>query len=409
MNSRQLTLILVVAIVLGAIGWVLFHRDAGAWHSQTTASRDKVIDFPLNDVAQITITDGTGELNLVNKPQGWVVGERSDYPANFEQVSRFLQKVWNLKPIETLQVGPSQFARFELTEPAKDTKGGTLLDLKNKDGKRITALLIGKQYFRKENENFGLAKIPAGRYVMPEDGSKHVFLIADPLQDLLIKPERWLNRDFVKIGKPKSIALEGTTPTEKWKIQRDAESADWKFADAMPNEVLDSARAAGLAASVVNMNFVDVLDPNAKPDITGLDHPSTVTIENFDGFTYTLHIGKLSDDKYPVTLSVAADLPAQRTAGPNEKAEDKKKLDDAFATREKGLQAKLTKEKAFEGRPFLINKLTITQLLKSRAALVKAEPSPSPSAPASAAAPKIPMKLSKPTPAKARVTPKPKS
>jgi hypothetical protein len=102
---------------------------------------------------------------------------------------------------------------------------------------------------------------------------------------------------------------------------------------------------------------------------------------------------------------VDADLPVQRTAAPNERAEDKTKLDSAFAAREKGLQEKLTKEKTFEGRPFLINKLTINQLLKSRATLIKTEPSPAPSA----AQPKIPLGLPKPAPPKARVTPKPKS
>ena len=77
-------------------------------------------------------------MNLVRK--GWLGGaERADYPANFEQVSRLLQKIWNLKPVQTLQVGPSQLGRFELVEPANGAKGGTLFELKDKDEKRIAA------------------------------------------------------------------------------------------------------------------------------------------------------------------------------------------------------------------------------------------------------------------------------
>ena len=194
MNSRQLTLIVVFAVVLAAIGWILFHRGARSWESQPTSRDGKVIEFPLNDVAHITIKDGTSELNLVRKEDGWVVRERADYPANFEQVSRLLQKIWNLKPVQTLQVGPSQLGRFDLVEPANGAKSGTLLELKDKDEKRIAALLVGKQYFKKSNQNFGPAGFPAGRYVMPEDGSKRVALVSDPLQDLVTKPERWLNR-----------------------------------------------------------------------------------------------------------------------------------------------------------------------------------------------------------------------
>ncbi len=136
MSSRQLTFLLVAAIVLGAIGWILFHRGARSWESEPTAGRQKVIEFPLNDVTQITIKDGTGELNLVRKTDRWVLRERADYPANFEEVSRLLQKVWHLKPVQNLQVGPSQLARLDLVAPVSGSKSGTLLDLKNKDGKR---------------------------------------------------------------------------------------------------------------------------------------------------------------------------------------------------------------------------------------------------------------------------------
>lgn len=371
MNARQLIVILLVAVVLGAIGWVLFHRDVRSWENQPATPNQKVIDFPLNDVAHITIKDGTSEVNLVKKADGWVVRERADYPANFEQVSRFLQKVWNLKPVETIQLGPSQFARLELTAPAKETKSGTLLELKNKSDKRIAALLAGKQYLKKSNQNFGPASFPAGRYVMPEDGSGRVFLTSDPLLELVTKPERWLNRDFIKLEKPKSIALDGTAPAMKWKIGRENESADWKFAEAKPGEEVDQTKLSTLANSVSNMSFADVLDPNVKPDSIGLDKPSTVTIETFDGLAGTLKIGNPSGDKYPVTISMAA--------APNEKTEDKKKIEEKLAT-----------EKKFEGRPFLINKFPIEQLLKNRADLVKAPPSPSPSPANPSSAPPLP-------------------
>lgn len=381
MSSRQLTLLLVVALVLGAIGWVLFHRGTRSWQSEPTAGPDRIIEFPLNDVAHITIKDGDGEVNLVSHTDGWVVTERADYPANFEQVSRLLQKVWNLKPVQNLQVGPSQLARLELVAPLSGTKGGTLLDLKNKDDKRIAALLAGKQFLKKSNQSFGAAEFPAGRYVMPEDDSNHVSLVADPLEDLVTKPERWLDHSFIKIDKPRSIALDGTAPTQRWKIQRENETTDWRFDEVKPGEEVDKSKASGLANSASNMTFADVLDPKATPESTGLDKPSTVTIETFDGITYGLKVGKLSGENYPVTVSIEGSVPAQREAKPEEKAEDKKKLDDEFAARKKTLEEKLAKEKRFEGRPFLINKFTIEQLVKNRTDLIKTEPSPTPNPP----------------------------
>ena len=226
---------------------------------------------------------------------------------------------------------------------------------------------------------------------MPEDGSKRVALVSDPLQDLVTKPERWLNLDFIKIEKPKTIALDGATPTMKWKLERENESADWKFADAKPAEELDKAKASTLASSVSNLRFTDALDPQAKPETTGLDHPSTATIETSDGFTYTLKIGKLNGEGYPMTLSIQATLPAQTSVTPNEKPEDQKKREEEFSKKKKTLEEKLAKEKKFEGRPFLINKFAIEQLLKNRADLIKAEPSPTPASPTPSTKPQVPV------------------
>jgi len=409
MNSRQLALIVVLAVLFAAIGWILFHRGARSWESQPTSSNAKVIDFPLNDVAHIAIKDGTSELNLLRKEDGWVVRERADYPANFEQVSRLLRKIWNLKPVQTLQVGPSQLGRFDLVEPAKGTKGGTLLALKDKDEKGIAALLVGKQYLKKSNQNFGPAGgFAAGRYVMPEDGSKRVALVSDPLNDLITKPERWLNLDFIKIEKPKTIALDGATPAMKWKLERESESADWKFAESKAAEELDKAKASALAASVSNLRFTDVVDPQAKPETTGLDHPLTALIETSDGFTYTLKIGKLKGEGYPITLSVEAMLPAQTSAVPDEKPEEQKKRAEEFSKKKKALEEKLAKEKKFEGRAFLINKSTIEQLLKNRADLIKAEPGPTPESPTASIKPHIPVSSPVRPNAKPLATPGPK-
>jgi hypothetical protein len=288
-----------------------------------------------------------------------------------------------------------------------NAKGGTLLELKDKNEKRIAALLVGKQYFKKTNQNFGPAEgFPAGRYVMPEDGSKRVALVSDPLQDLLTKPERWLNLDFIKIEKPKTIALDGATM--KWKLERENESADWKFADAKPAEELDKAKASTLAASVSNLRLTDALDPQAKPEPTGLDNPSTATIETSDGFTYTLKIGKLNGESYPMTLSIEATLPTQTSVIPNEKPEDQKKREEEFSKKKKTLEEKLAREKRFEGRPFLINKFAIEQLLKDRADLIKAEPSPTPASPTPSTKPQVPLSSPARPAAKPLATPRTK-
>ena len=183
-------------------------------------------------------------------------------------------------------------------------------------------------------------------------------------------PHAWLSQDFIKIENPKSIALAGPTPDMSWKIVRDTASAPWKLADAKPGEEFDSAKARDQRRSSRVRHFADVLAPDAKPAETGLDKPSTAIIETFDNFVYTLRIGKLMEENYPVLVSVTATLPKERAPGKDEKPEDKAKLDQEFQAQQMKLADKLTKEQKLENRPYLISKATIDQLLKNRSALM---------------------------------------
>ena len=74
-----------------------------------------------------------------------------------------------------------------------------------------------------------------------------------------------------------------------------------------------------------------------------------------------------------------------KISAPNEKAEDKAKLDQDFRTRQSQLARKLAIEQQFENRPYLIVRTTIDQLVQDRNSLLQAKPPvvPVPSVPGS--------------------------
>ena len=98
-----------------------------------------------------------------------------------------------------------------------------------------------------------------------------------------------------------------------------------------------------------------------------MDQPIVARLETFDGFTYTVKIGnKTNDDNYYLNASVAADLPKDRTAGKDEKPEDKEKLDKEFKEKVSKLEEKLKQEKAYAKWTYLVSKWTVDPLLKER-------------------------------------------
>jgi Domain of unknown function (DUF4340) len=378
MKRSQLVILVLLVVVLGAAAWLLAKRSTTSWQSSAGHLTDKVVSLPINDVAQVTIKQPEAEVNLVKKTDTWVVAERADYPADFEMISTLIRKVWELKPVQELKVGPSQLGRLSLVEPGKDVNSGTLVDFKAADGKRLAALLLGKKHLRESDAGVAPRRsFPAGRYVMPQDGSNRVALVAESFEQIDNKPERWLDREFIKIEKPNSIVCAGTSPAMNWKLERAKESAEWKLADAKADEQTDASKAKQTTNSIDSVtSFVDVLAPDARPETTGLDKPVTFTITTEDNFVYVLRIGKKIGENYVAAFAVSATIPKERTAGTDEKPEEKKKLDEEFQTKRDGLEKKLAKEQKFEARPYLLAKFVVEQLEKNRADLLAAKPTP---------------------------------
>ena len=384
MKGKHLLLLLLLVGLAGAAGYHLYKDSSAAWNAAGGTAGGRVLDFPINDVARVAIKSATGELHLVKKGDEWTVQERADYPADFGQVSDLIRKLWEIKTVQEVKVGPSQFARLELTEPGKDGGTGTVAELQDRDGKKLAALLLGKAHLRKAEGMPGDGEgLPAGRYVVPLGGTK-VSLVSETLDGVATKPEPWLERDFFKIENVKSVKLDGQTEPQRWTLTRENPSAEWKLADAKPDEKPDPAKVTPLAAAFASASFADVLAPDAKPEDTGLDKPATLAFETFDKFSYVLKVGKPIGENQTLTLAVSADLPKQREPGKDEKPEDKTKLDQEFQATQKRLADKLAAEKRFESRPYLIAKATLDQVLKDRAALLvekKPEPPPAPATP----------------------------
>jgi hypothetical protein len=394
MKRTQLVVLILILVVVGIAAWLLAKRSTTSWQSSTSHLPEKVVSLPINDVAQISIQQPDKQVNLTKKGDTWVVPEKSNYPANFEMISGLIRKVWELKPVQEVKVGESQLGRLSMLPPGHGSESGTLVEFKNASGQRLAALTVGKKYMRESNQPAAPGRsFPAGRYVMAENGSHQVMLVSDPLMQIDDKPEQWLDRTFLKIEKPTLVQIAGATPEISWKLERVGDSKEWKLVDAKPGEQLDSAKANQITSAVNSIaSFTDVLPPDSKPESTGLDKPTTITINTEEGFHYVLEVGHKTNESYPVKVSVSANLAATRTPSKDEKPDQKAKLDKEFQEKKETLEKKLANEKKLEGRVYLVPKFGIDMLEKNRADLM-ATPTPSPTPATSPAAARLPRNI----------------
>jgi len=384
MKGKHLALLLAAVLALGAAWFNLSNSKQNNW-SAASRSDTKVLDFPINEVSRVTIKNVASEISLVKKDEQWTVQERSNYPANFEQISSLLRKLWEIKPVQEIKIGASQLARLELIEPGKGDNSGTIVQFIAADGKELAALLVGKKYMRKTEGAMdfggGSEGFPAGRYLKSTHSDK-VELVSETLDEIDTAPTHWISTEFINVEGPKSVSLAGVNT---WSLSRESATADWQLAEAKPEEKLDPSKTSRLGTLLSASTVFDVLAPDAK-----LEPIQTATVETFDGFRYVLKIGKEEGDNVPLAVEVSANLTKERIAPPDEKSEDKTRLDAEFAAKQTQLNEKLTREKAFESRSFFVNRNRLEPLLKARKELVVEPPAEQakPAEPKSAEEPK---------------------
>lgn len=374
MNRRQFLLLVVTLIVLGGAGAALFWQDLSAYRTSGAKIGAKVLpDVKLNEVAQVVVRDAKSQATLLRKDNAWVVQERGAYPANVQLISDMLIKLSELKVVQSETIGASLLPRVDLLEPVrtadsvKPVEGsGTLVEMKDASGKTLAGLILGKVVMKKDPGNplpNAQDGVPGGRYVRNAGVKETVAVVSDPLSIVSADPAKWLARTFFKAERIKTLAVSGPGEVQ-WKITRDEEWGQWKFAAG--GGELDASAAVGAVNALGKLDFTDVVI-EAKPE--DADKPVTVTAETFDNLVYTLKISRAKSD-YQVNLALSGEPPSQRVPEKGEKPEDKDKRDKDFEENRKSLVARVTQEKALGKWTYIVENKALAPLLRARAQLV---------------------------------------
>jgi hypothetical protein len=118
MNSKQLSLLIVLAAALSGLGWLAYRKQQSSFTESKVRLGEKLLPgFPLNEVAQFTIKQPKAALTLAKKNDVWTVVERDGYPANFATISEFIRKFWDLKVTKPVRVGATRLPALELVSP----------------------------------------------------------------------------------------------------------------------------------------------------------------------------------------------------------------------------------------------------------------------------------------------------
>jgi hypothetical protein len=370
LNRKHFLYLVIALVVLGGAGLALVWQDIAEYRASGAKIGAKLLPgLKIADVAEIRLQDPKHQVTLARKEKTWVVQERGGYPASFQEISDLMIKLVELKVTQSEQVGASLLARVDLADPGKGEGGGRLVEFRDGSGKVLAGLILGKKVLKKDPLNpLPAAKdgVPAGRYVRVAGAQDAVVVVSDPLGKAEADPGKWLNRDFFKADRIRTLAAgpEGGAP--HWKITRAEEWGQWRFAAGGGD--LNPGAAVAAVNKLGSLSFDDVALDSGK-EATG--KPLVIVAETFDNLVYTVKLArKAKGDDYFVSFTVKGEPPKSRAPEKGEKAQDKERRDKEFAESRTRLEERIAAEQALAKWAYVIGKRELEPLLRARGEMV---------------------------------------
>jgi hypothetical protein len=343
MNARFAVILVVLLIVLGGGALLYQHQERSRRPDNVgTLGRGLLKDLKAADVTAIRIVEPKSTLTVQQKNDRWVIAERGDFPADVAKVRELVVQALSLKVGQSEPIGDKDRARLNLDD------SGTQVEFAGADGKPLSKLIVGKKYFKREVDNPEKARAD-GRFVALPGEPKVAYVVSDPLNLATTRSSEWIDKSSFQVEKVKTLEVR-YPGGGGYRIERAGDNADWRLAGAKPDEKLDVGRANAASYSLGMLELADV-----APKGTTLEQPVSIQASTLDGLAYSIQVGKLQGDNYPVRFS---------SSGAPRK-------DDKDAERLKKLEERLPREKMLSDYVLLIPKSKLEDTLKKRADLLE--------------------------------------
>ncbi len=339
-RRRRNLAVLAAAAVISAVLAILALAHQAA---MLTPQQDEQTFFPdlpgkVREIARIHVVSNKGAFDVAFRPEkGWVLPDKNDYPANFEQVRQTIIGMAALQTIQRKTARADWLHYVHLRAPPKGD--GVEIALEDEHGKTLAALIAGK------GEDIGDASAH-GLYVrhVGDTQSWLVRSVFEPKAD----PADWMDKDVVDVDAAR-IQEADVDPADgpSYEVRRNQPSDSDFTLSPIPKgrEIAFPTGPDGVATALTNFTFDDVAPAR---DFDFVDATRVVT-RTFDGLVVTVHVIQKGNDYW-------AAVSAEAVPGKEDAAAEARKIDGKVT----GWAYKLP---AYKGEQFMTS---LESLLKPR-------------------------------------------
>jgi hypothetical protein len=249
----------------------------------------------VRNAARIHIATKRATVDVARVPQGaWVVLQRRNYPASFEQVQKLLVGLAALETIEPKTSRPEWFHYVDLNAPPRGN--GTLIQVSDAAGHTLAAAIFGAI------EDIGDPGGAIGLFARKPSNNQSWLLrsVFEPKGD----PGDWLDKTVVTVDRARIQEVDVRPASGTAYIVRRAKPSDPNFALATPKgrELSSPATTDGVVSALTGFTFDDVRQAS-QLDFAGA---SRLVTKTFDGLSVTASIVRVGPD-YWLQLTATGD------------------------------------------------------------------------------------------------------
>ncbi|MEW6671163.1 MAG: DUF4340 domain-containing protein [Thermodesulfobacteriota bacterium] len=330
-------LLIICCILLAAV--LLTTRQKKTTETAANMGAKLFTGLSAGDIAAITISGPEGAARLKRTPNGWIVENRFDYPADFSKVAELVKKLSDAKVGRTFPASPEIQARLSLFPPEKpelpaDQKG-TLVLLTDKDNKTQAELIIGKP--REESAGAG-----DGTCYVLRPSQNRVYLIDQNFRFLETKPAGWLNKKPIDLN-PKRIQKVVGFDTRRnrlfYILERPAQDREPVLTDLPAGRKMAKFKADQVFEALASFTVEDVADHGRQSADARFSGAPRFEYHLYDGTVYSVFPGaalKDDPDKHYFRAAVSFQFPPGKVDPAQEEsraklAEEAQKLNEKIS------------------------------------------------------------------------------
>ncbi|MFA5292929.1 MAG: DUF4340 domain-containing protein [Phycisphaerae bacterium] len=201
-------------------------------------------------IAKIIISTDSNTITLDRQQNGFVVENRSNYPASTKTINALITSCLDIKMVEFYTEDKANYEDLGVTEES----GQAVVKFLDANGNVITGLIIGKD-------------CPSGGLYYGRLVNDNKVYVMDNVPWPGASPNEYITKELITLNKAEIASVTVKSPSESYTLAPEANSAEVALKELPAGKIQKNSECEAVFSALTNLSFEDVNTVSDKPDL----------------------------------------------------------------------------------------------------------------------------------------------